>query len=337
VGEGQRPAVFGQILERLRALPGVRAASVSRITPVGRAGWNEMLKVEGFTPASERDALSWANGVSDGYFATMGTPLLSGRDFDRHETSTSAPVAIVSEAMARRFFGTAAAVGRRFQIEQGSGWSSPIEVIGVAGNTKYRSLRDSAQPIIYFPRSQQESKSEQLNFEIRANGDPGALVPAVKAALVQIDPRFTLDFSTLEQQVAESMTVMRTVATLSGFFGALALLLATIGLYGIMTYAVARRRNEIGVRIALGAERSRVIRMVLGDAGRITVLGVVLGVALALGVTRLVSAFLYGLKPNDPATLGASAFILLTVGLLATAFPAWRASRLDPVTALREE
>jgi putative ABC transport system permease protein len=337
VAEGQRPAVFGQILERMRALPGVRAASVSRITPVGHAGWNEMLKVEGFTPASERDALAWANGVSEGYFATMGTPLLSGRDFDGHETSTSAPVAIVSEAMARKFFGTATAVGRRFQIEQGSGWGSPIEVIGVAGNTKYRSLRDSAQPIIYFPRSQQESGSERLNFEIRADADPLGLVPAVKAALAQVDPRFTLDFTTLERQVAESMTVARTVATLSGFFGALALLLATIGLYGIMTYAVARRRNEIGVRIALGAERSRVIRMVLADASRITVFGVVLGVALALGVTRLVSTFLYGLKPNDPVTLGASAILLLAVGLLATAFPAWRAALLDPVTALREE
>lgn len=337
VFEKQRPAVFGQILERVRALPGVRAASVSRITPVGHAGWNEMIKVDGFTAASERDALSWANGVSDGYFATMGTPLVMGREFDGHETSTSVPVAIVSEAMARKFFGTTAAVGRHFQIEQGSGWGSPIEVIGIAGNTKYRSLRDSAQPIIYFPRTQQQSEAQELNFEIRASGDPLGLVPAVKAAIAQVDPRFTLDFSTLERQVAESMTVMRTVATLSGFFGILALLLATIGLYGIMTYAVARRRNEIGVRIALGAERSRVIRLVLGDASRITILGVVLGVALALGVTRLISAFLYGLKPNDPTTLGASALVLLAVGLLATAFPAWRAARLDPVAALREE
>ncbi|PYP60847.1 MAG: hypothetical protein DMD26_18915, partial [Gemmatimonadetes bacterium] len=220
---------------------------------------------------------------SDDYFATLGIPLLAGRDFDHRDTRTSARVAIVNEAMAKKFFATPAAVGRRFQKEEGSSWSTPVEVVGVVATTKYRSLRDSAQPIMYFPRGQES------------------------------------------------------IATLSGFFGALAVILATIGLYGIMGYNVARRRNEIGVRIALGAERSRVIRLVLREVATIVLAGVAIGMGLSLGLARLVVAFLYGVAPWDVATFASAAVVLVAVGLAAAALPAWRASRLDPVAALREE
>jgi ABC-type antimicrobial peptide transport system permease subunit len=152
-----------------------------------------------------------------------------------------------------------------------------------------------------------------------------------------VSPRITLDFTTLDRQLSESLTLMRTIATLSGFFGALAVLLATIGLYGIMSYTVARRRNEIGVRIALGAEQSRVVRMVLGEVAAIVGVGAVVGVALSLGAGRLVVAFLYGVTPTDPLTLGISVLVLVAVGLGAAAIPARRAARLDPVAALREE
>jgi predicted permease len=333
----RRLSVHEEMLNRLRALPGVRSASASQLTPVGGGRWNEMLKVAGFTPKDPDDAACWANAVSDGYFATLGIPLRAGRDFDARDTKTSGRVAIVSESMAKKFFRTPAAVGLRFEKEEGSGWSPPIEIIGVVGDTKYRSLRDSAQPVIYFPRAQEAADAQNVSFELRIAGGAASVVPSIVRTIAAVHPRISLDFKMLDSQLAESLALSRAVATLSGFFGALAVLLATIGLYGIMAYTVARRRNEIGVRIALGAGQSRVVRMVLGEVGRIVAAGVVIGLALSLGATRLVGSFLYGVKPDDPTLLLASALLLAAIGVAAAAMPAWRASRLDPVAALREE
>jgi len=333
----QRLGIHEAILNKLRSIPGVRSASASQITPLSGVTWNELLKVDGFTPKTENDALAWANAVSDGYFATLGIPLLAGRDFDARDSRAAPRVAIVDESLAKRFFGTPAAVGRRFQKEEGKGWGPAIEIVGVVGDTKYRSLRDSAQPIMYFPRSQESAEAQYVAFELRVAGSAPSVIPSVVQAIASVHPRITLDFRMLDRQLAESLTLARSVASLSGFFGALAVLLATIGLYGIMAYTVARRRNEIGVRIALGAEQSRVIRMVLGEVGRIVAAGVVLGVGLSLGVTRLVTSFLYGVKPNDPETLLGSALLLVVAGVAAAALPAWRAARLDPVAALRED
>ncbi|HEY7237054.1 MAG TPA: ABC transporter permease [Gemmatimonadaceae bacterium] len=337
VPPAQRLALHEQMLTALRAVPGVRSASASQITPIASSTWNDLVRTDGFTSKNFEDAVSWSNAVSDGYFATLGIPMLAGRDFDSRETKTSSPVAIVNEAFAKKFFTTAAAVGRRFQKQEGNKWSDPIEVVGVVGTTKYQSLRDSAQPIMYFPRAQQSAEAQYVSFELRTSGVPLGIVPSATKAIAALSPRITLDFTPLDRQVAESLTLMRTIATLSGFFGLLAVLLATIGLYGIMAYTVARRRNEIGVRIALGAEQWRVVRMVLGEVARVVVAGAVLGVALSLGVTRLVASFLYGVKPTDTATLGASVLLLAAVGVAAAAIPAWRAAKLDPVTALREE
>jgi predicted permease len=332
-----RLAIDQDILNRLRTLPGVRSASASQMTPVSGYTWNELLRVDGFTPKTEDDGLSWANAVGDGYFDTLGIPLLAGRDFDARDSRTAPRVVIVSESMARHFFGTPAAVGRVVQKEEGSSWSKPIEVIGVVGDTKYRSLRDSAQPIMYFPRSQEAAEAQNVTFELRVAGATASLVPSVTRAIAEVNPRITFDVTTLEQQLGESLALSRSVATLSGFFGALAVLLATIGLYGIMAYMVARRRNEIGVRIALGAGQSRVVRLVLGEVGRIIAAGVIAGLILSLGITRLMASFLYGLTPNDPATLIGSMILLVVVGVAAAALPARRAANLDPVEALREE
>jgi predicted permease len=333
----QRLALHEEMLNALRAIPVVRSASASQITPLAGATWNELVKTEGFTPKNEDDALSWANAVSDGYFATLGIPILAGRDFDSRDTKTSARVVIVNEAMARHFFSTPAAVGRRIQKEAGSSYGPPLEVIGVVGTTKYTSLRDSAQPIMYFPRAQESAEAQYVSFELRTNGASSEVVAAATKALAALSPRITLDFTTLDQQLARSLTLMRLIATLSGFFGALAVLLATIGLYGIMAYNVARRRNEIGVRIALGAEQSRVVRMVLGEVSRVVLSGAVVGLLLSFVVTRLVASFLYGVTPTDAGTLSGSVLLLAAVGIAAAAVPAWRAARLDPVAALREE
>jgi predicted permease len=337
VPEVQRVASFDRILDRLRAVPGVRSASVSELTPVGSMTWNELLRADGFAPKSDDDALAWANAVSSGFFATLGIPVLSGRDFDARDAATSAKVALVSEAMARRFYGTTAAVGKRFEMQTGSTWSSPVEIVGVVGNTKYRTLRDTAEPIIYFPETQQETAWERRVFQLLVDGSPFAIAASVRSIIGEVSSKISYDVTTIDQQLAESMALSRVIGLLSGFFGALALLLAAIGLYGVMTYSVARRRNEIGVRIALGAASGRVIGMVLGEVGRIVIAGVIIGVALSLGATRLVRSLLYGLKPTDPMTLAGAAMTLLVVGIIAAWLPAWRAARMDPVAALREE
>ena len=333
----QRLVLSEELLSAVRALPGVQSASGSQVTPVGNSTWNDVFRTHGFTPKDEEDATAWVTPVTDGFFQTLGIRMLAGRDFDQRDSRAAPKVAIVNEAMARHFFGTPAAVGRRFERQEGSRWSQPIEVIGVVGTTKYRSLRDSAQPIAYFPRSQLTPEAQQMSIEIRTGGAPGSMVPTVTKAIAHINPRIALDIISLDRQLEESLTLSRSIATLSGFFGALAMILATIGLYGIMAYTVARRRNEIGVRIALGAEQMRVVRMVLGEVLVIVTAGIALGVALAAAVTRLVSAFLYGVSPTDPEMLTAAALVLGFVGVAAAALPAWRASRLDPVAALRED
>ena len=333
----ERLVLHQQMIDAVRRLPGVLTASGSQITPVGHSAWNDVFRTEGFTAKTEDDAMAWVNAVSDGYFRTLDIPILAGRDFDTRDTRTSAKVAIINEAMARKFFKTPAALGRRFEKQQGSDWSPPIEVVGIVGTTKYRSMRDSAQPIVYFPRAQEASEALEMSLEVRGAAGATSLVPSITKAMVSINPRITLDITTLDRQLSASLTVPRAIAMLSGFFGTLAVLLATIGLYGVMAYTVARRRNEIGVRIALGAEQSRVVRMVLGEVATIVVAGVLVGVGLSLGATRLVTSFLYGLKPTDLATLAVSALVLVLVGLAAAALPARRAATLDPVAALREE
>jgi predicted permease len=335
--EDQRVPLFARMLDRLRSAPGVRSASLAEITPVSHVTWNDVLKADGFTPKSDADALSWMNAVSDGFFRTMGIPLVSGRDFDARDNATSAKVAIVSEAMARKFYGRPDAVGRTFKVQDGDTWMGPVEVVGVVGNTKYQALTDSAPSLVYYPQSQQDASVMSRVFELKTDGPPLALAPTVKSIIGEFDPKITLDFKTIERQLGDSIAVARAIALLSGFFGALALLLASIGLYGIMAYTVARRRNEIGVRIALGAEFGRVVRMVLGEVGRIVIAGVVIGSALSLATTRLIKAFIYGMTPTDPATFIGSAALLLAVGIFAAALPAWRAARLDPVATLREE
>ncbi|HET7371914.1 MAG TPA: ABC transporter permease [Gemmatimonadaceae bacterium] len=333
----QRAALFARMLARLRTIPGVQSASMSDLTPVGPAAWNGRLDVAGFTPKSRRDDLAWMNAVSDGYFSTLAIPVLRGRDFDARDGVSGPKAVIVSEAMARRFFGTADAVGKRFRVEDGPGFSPPIEIVGVVGDTKYRSLRDTAPPIVYYPQAQQDAKREGREFELRMDVGSPALLANIKAAIAEFSPKISLDIHTLDAQLSASTALSRTIAMLSGFFGALALLLASVGLYGIMAYTVARRRNEIGVRIALGAEYGRVVRMVLGEVGRIVLAGVAVGLLLSFAVMRLVNAFLYGVRPTDAFTLAMSALVLLAVGIGAAALPARRAARLDPVAALREE
>ncbi len=330
-------AIQRATLERLQTLPGVQSAATVAILPISGSGWNGGIKLPGQpVSANIRDRISWFNRVTPNYFNTMGTPVLAGRDFGPGDVEGSARVAIVSEAMVRKYLPGGSPIGRQFIGESGAGDQS-YEVIGVVRDSRYRSLRDKPEPIVYLPASQEEEPSQAITFVLRIDGPPAALMPSIREALRQIDDRASFSALTVSETLGRSLARERLLATLSGFFGALALILALIGQYGLMSYSVARRRNEIGIRLALGAERSGVVQMVLGEVGRLVAIGVVVGLAGAIAAGRLVTSFLYGVTPTDPATLAATTLAVIAVGLAAGALPAWRAARLDPVAALRED
>ena len=332
----RRLPLYQELQRRLAAVPGVRSASFADITPVSGSFSDQIVHVDGYMAKSRKDSVVWSNSISAGFFATMETPFVAGRDFDAHDTLQAPLVAVVNESMANKFFGSPRdAVGKTFR----QGWneiSSPIQIVGVVKDAKYRSLRAEAEAIAYYPLSQLPPM-RWANFLLRASGPATALIPSVKAAVDEVNHDITLQFQTLAVQLDESLGRERLLATLSGFFGALALALAVIGLYGVMSYNVARRRNEIGIRMALGAEQTRVLRMVLGEVAILLVAGLALGLAVAVSSTRLLASFLYRLEPNDPATLITACVVLAVSAAVAGILPARRAANLDPMTALREE
>jgi len=335
--EERRAAVFEEMRERLGALPGVRSASASNMTPISGSFWNEDLEIEGYTSKGRDDTLVYFNEVSPGYFDTLGTALIAGRDFNAHDTPHSPKVALINETTAKRFFAGQNPIGKRYRVEEGRRWGDWVEIVGVVKDAKYGDLREEILPTAYVATTQDAKPNTEITFELRAAADPAALISGVKSAIAQVNSGVSLEFTTFAAQVDESLARERLLATLSGFFGGLALLLATIGLYGVMSYNVARRRNEIGIRMALGAEQGRVLRMVMKEAAVLIVIGLAAGLCAALGVTRFVASFLYGLKPNDAWTLGLAAGTLALVAAVAGFFPARRASRLDPMAALRDE
>ena len=329
-------AAHRQVLERARAMPGVVAASSSDLTPIGPGSWNDEILVDGFVPKSMMDAVTWFNEVSDGYFATMGTRLIGGRDFGAADLPGAGKVAIVNDAWARHFFGNASPLGRQFRVRAGNSTNGPYTIVGLVENSKYRSLREDAEPIAYVPSSQAEA-GPRRSYELRAQGPAVSLVPAVRRLLQEINPNITVDFQTLSGQLATSLQREKMLAVLSAMFGAVALALAVLGLYGVTAYSVARRRAELGVRIALGALRSRVIRLVLGEVGVVVMLGLAIGAIGARAASTQVAPFLYGAAPTDVMVYVVAALVLAGVAFMAGLIPAWRAARVDPIEALREQ
>jgi predicted permease len=275
------------------------------------------------------------DAVGPGFFATMEIPLLAGREFRDSDASGAPRVAIVNETMARYFFGDTNPVGRRFGF--GRDQATDIEIVGVVRDVRSLQLRDQAPRFVYVPY-RQEPDVTQLTVYLRVAGGSGTSAAAVRQAAQRIDPNLPIfDMKSMAVQVDESLFVERMVAVLATAFGALAALLAALGLYGVMAYAVARRTREIGIRMALGAERSRVLWLVLREVAVMAGAGVACGLLAALYVTRRIESQLFGLSPTDAATLAAAVGLLLAVALLAGFVPARRATAIDPMVALRTE
>jgi predicted permease len=318
----------------VRSLPGVDAAAETAIVPISGSGWNNRIVVKG---ATRKENVNF-NSVSPTYFKTMATPVIAGRDFDAHDSTGSGKVAIVTQQFAKIFFDGRNPVGETFQIEEGAGEPRPVyQIVGLVKDTKYTQLREEFTPIAFVAAQQDDKPDPFLQLVVRSGLPLSTLTAEITNALAAANPAAILQFQPMPQLVRESLMRERLMATLSGFFGLLAGLLATIGLYGVMSYMVERRRNEIGIRIALGADRSAVIAMIMREATTLVLAGLVVGGLAAVGAARWASALLFGLKPGDPATLGAAALALTIVAFLASYVPAWRASRLEPTAALREE
>jgi ABC-type antimicrobial peptide transport system permease subunit len=259
-----------------------------------------------------------------------------GRDFTEKDGSTPPKVALINRSLAQRVFGTASPIGRQFQVRNSDKPDPPVEIIGVVGDARYGSLRDTLAPTIYVPWAQSEGFG-QITFEVRTEGSITDAVSRIIAVAGAVAPNASLQISTLSGQLEASLARERLLASLSGFFGGLALLLALIGLYGTMAYNVTRRRKEIGIRVALGATRGRLLGLVTGEAARMVVTGLLLGGVATFAATRLVRSFLFGRTPLDPTTMIVSAVAVAGVALLAGALPAVKAVRQDPQSVLREE
>lgn len=334
VPEERRNAFFADITTRLSGLPGVTSAARAYIVPVSGSGWNNNIVIDG---KAFPDNVNF-NRVSDGYFRTMGTPLLAGRDFDSRERIGAESSAIVTELFARKFFAGQDPIGKAFQIDEPPDRPRTLNrIIGVVKDTKYTDLREEFTPLAFFAAAQEKKPDPFLQVVMRSSAPLATITSEVISAVGQANGNIIVQFQTLPSMVRDSLLRERLMATLSGFFGALAALLATIGLYGVMSYTVARRRNEIGIRMALGAARSDVVRMVMREAGLLLIAGVLVGTALAVAAARTAATLLFGLHPGDPATLAMAAGGLGLVAMLASYLPALRASRLQPTEALREE
>jgi len=329
--------LYERIASRLESLPGVRSVTFSRngllqgsasITRIAAAGKEADPKAAGFT---------WMLLARSNFLPGMGIPVIRGRGLEWKDEVDARPVAVINESLARRLFGDREAVGQKF-VSVGSKDATLVEIVGVARDAHYDYLRDDPPPTFYTPYTRQLDMAGRMTFALRTHGDPMALLPAVRKVVAEEGPEMPLfEACTMAEQADKSILRERQFALLASGFGVAALLLACVGLYGVLSYAVLRRSREIGIRLALGAAPARVLRMVLWQAALPTVAGCLVGLAAALGTASLVSGMLFGIVAWDPLALGTATVLLLLTALLAASLPAWRAARTDPMQVLRYE
>jgi predicted permease len=339
--------LYQQLSSRLNSLPGVESASFSYYSPFSGCCWAFSISVPGYTPQPRDHMSTLLNRVSTRYFETLGTKVLQGRTFDEHDTPASRPVAVVTDAFAQRYFPNENPIGRTFGIDS-EGHDADREIIGVVENTKYDSPREEPRSMAFLPLLQMRASTSassgdyQSNFieaiEVRSAGNPTAIAGQVRQALAEIDPGLpVLRVDTLSDNIGRMLSQENVIAVLAMFFGFLALVLACVGLFGLMAYMVQRRTSEIGIRMALGASRRMVIGMVLREALLQGAVGILIGIPAAFAATQLVASQLYGVSPTDPKNSVGAALVLIVCITIAGYVPARRAAKVDPMIALRCE
>jgi predicted permease len=329
-----------RVEERVAHVPGVRAASFA-LSVFNGGGWStNNISIPGRT-RSPNDRSVVLNIVGARYLDVMKMPILAGRGLSEHDTASSPKVAVINEAMARTYFGEPQPLGRTFSVSDDEKADSQqwkdVEVVGVVRGAKYFTLLERERAAVFFPHAQ-HLRLFLFEFVVRHDSAAPALLPPIRKAVAEVDANLPIrSVTTLSQRVDDSVVNRRAIAQLSAFFGVLALLLASIGIYGVTAYGIARRTNEFGVRIALGAQRRDVLQLVLGEIARLGAAGVALGLVIALSASRFIASLLFRLTPYDPGALAAAVSVMLAVVLLAGYLPALRATRIDPLVALRRE
>ncbi len=335
--EAKSETFYRELLRRVVSVPGVQRASVARFIPLGPAGDSVPVIVEGQEPrpGQEGSPIGY-NLVGPDYFQTMGIPLLRGRAFNAQDRSYAANVVIVNEVMAQRYWPNSEPVGQQLRIRD-----QAFEVIGVAKSTKYRSVSEEPRPFLYLSLFQREAAripATSVKLHVRTAGDSRSVVAAIKSEVQALDPYLPLfDVQTLTEGMRFSLIPMQLAGSLIGVSGILALLLATAGIYGIVAYAVGQRKREIGIRVALGAQRRDVLKLVVRQGMKLALIGIAIGLAASFALTRLMSSLLFDVNATDPATLALVVLLLTCVALLACYIPARQATKVDPMIALRHE
>ena len=330
-------AMREDIRARLAAIPSVDKVAQADFVPLEGSFWNEMAMVD--TPSGPGDkVLTNFTRVGEGYFETMQVPIVRGRDFNNGDARQAPQVAIVNEMFVRKTLGSADPIGRVIRLETPPGEPAETwEIVGVSRDAKHTDLREDFEPLVILPAAQATRAEDWARFVIKPRGDIDAVVPAAVRKIAEVNPLIDIDFAVLSETIRSGLVRERLMAALSGAFGVLAGLLAAVGLYGVMSYTVARRSNEIGIRLAMGARSIDVLKMVIAEAGWMVGIGVAIGVALGLGAAKAARTLLFGLQPGDPVTLSAAIALLASIGLIASYLPARRASKLDPMTTLRSD
>jgi predicted permease len=329
-------AAQSELLERIRAVPQVDSAAITTQFPLNGSSWTQGVELPA-SNAPERRSSKFTY-VSSRYFNTIGMRILAGGDFDESDTARSRRVALVNETFARRYLAPSNPIGAMVRTVAEPRYPSAVyEVIGVVSDTKYSALREPIPPITFVPIAQHPSPRPWSGIVIRSSAPPSTVMAAVRRSVGELHPKMTIGFTVFDTQVRDGLARERILAWLAGSFGALAALLAMIGVYGVISYLVVRRRHEIAIRLALGAGRTRVVRLILREIVSLLVVGLALGGALAIAMASGASSLLFGLSSRDPTTLVAAAGVLAAIGFLASSLPAFRASRVDATAALRSE
>ena len=332
----QRTAFKRDILQRIQALPGTAAAGEAYMLPLSGSGINNQVWLVGTD--SNPKMTSNFGWISGGYFKAMGMTLLAGRDFDRRDTTSSPSVAIINQSFARKLGLGDNPVGKRFRREATPSQPETVfEIAGLVRDTKYYSLREEFAPIAFLSTAQDAEPGPFAQFVVRFDAPLADVTSRVKQAVKEVSPAIIVDYKAFDEMIREGLLRQRLMARLSSFFGALAALIAAVGLYGVMSYLVMRRTNEIGIRMALGANRGNIVGLVLREAATLLLVGLTTGAVLAMAAGYAARSLLFGLRPTDAGILGMAAALLAAVTIAASYLPAWRASRLDPMAALREE